>query len=227
MWPDQDGGTPATPPRPAQDVVAIDRQRPEPSSYPVHPAGAESGGCEPAGGKARDVGPVFEGALAASASTWHDGAVGLGRFANRDGETEVRRRLVHAALIAGGLLAACSAPYHVDANDMEEGTFERWGCGDHFDGCRFGGCAVKLTGDFNASTGTVEVAGTVNAALFRLVGLQRRWDWGDDDGRYPFALTLDADGTAQYYNFSIVMPDADGVHRTTPADLFKCHRLRK
>lgn len=137
-------------------------------------------------------------------------------------------RLIFAAITSAFPLAGCTAPYHVDPGDIEEGKFERWGCGDYFNGCGFGGCPVKLTADFDTRTGTVEVAGTINPTLFRIVGLERRWDWGDDgDGGYPYAFTIETDGTAQYYDFSKVMADADGVHRTKPSELFKCHRLRK
>ena len=140
----------------------------------------------------------------------------------------MRRRLIVASLMATGLLAACSASYNMDPDNVEEGTFERWGCGDHVYGCRSGGCPVKLKAYFDTGVGTVEVAGTVNATLFDVVGLERRWDWGDDgDGGSAYAIVLTADGTAQYYNFSKVMPDADGARRTKPSDFFRCHRLRK
>ena len=60
---------------------------------------------------------------------------------------------------------------------VEAGALERWGCGDYIDGCWFGGCPVKLTADFHNGIGTVEFAGTVNHAFFKIKGLERRWDW--------------------------------------------------
>ena len=145
------------------------------------------------------------------------------------------------ALTAAYLLAACSTAYHLDReqdrndikgpedrNDIEAKKLQRWGCGDYIDGCGFRGCPIKLTADPDTSSGTVEVADTVNYALYRIVGLERRWDWGyDDKGGYPYAITLGTDGTASYYDFSRVMADGDGVRRTKPADLLKCHRVRK
>lgn len=136
-------------------------------------------------------------------------------------------RLTFAAITAAFLLAGCTAPYQIDPGDIEEGEFERLGCGDYVNGCGLGECPVKLTADFDTRT-AVEVAGTINPTLFRLVGLERRWDWGDDgDGGYPYAVTIETDGTGQYYDFSTVMADADGGYRTKPSALFKRHRLRR
>ena len=107
----------------------------------------------------------------------------------------------------------------------EEGL-ERWGCGDYFDGCLFR-CPVRLTADVRSGTGSVEFAGTTEHAAFRIHGLERRWDWClGDDGSYNCAFVLSSDGRGKYYDFAREMPDADGVTRTKPSDLFKCTRQR-
>ena len=122
-------------------------------------------------------------------------------------------------------LAGCA---NVPAEDAEgAGTVERWECGDFVDGCWFGGCPVKLTTYFTPGIGSVEFAGTTNATRFQVKGLARRWDWCPlDDGRYGCAFVIDADGEGNYYDFSIVMPDADGASRTKPSQSFQCTRRR-
>ena len=94
------------------------------------------------------------------------------------------------------------------------------------EGCVFR-CPVTLTADFHDGTGTVKFAGIVEHTQFKIHGLERRWDWClDDDGRFGCAFVLSADGSGRYYNFTIVMPDPDGVPRTKPSELFKCTRRR-
>lgn len=104
---------------------------------------------------------------------------------------------------------------------------ERWACGDYFDGCGFARCPVTLTADADNGTGTVEFAGTVEAARFEIRGLQRRWDWClQDDGDYGCAFVVDTDGRGRYYDFTVAPPDPDGTARAKPSELFKCRKRR-
>ena len=115
----------------------------------------------------------------------------------------------------------------VDDAGAADGGLERWACGDFVDGCGFRPCPVVLTANVHSGTGTVEFAGVVEYAQFKIHGLERRWDWClDDDGGYGCAFVLSSDGDGAYYDFTKVMPDSDGVHRTKPSELFKCTRRR-
>ena len=61
------------------------------------------------------------------------------RFAVRLGNLpqenhHMRGRPIFVALTTACLLTGCSAPYHLDPDDIDEGTFERWVCGDFVHG---------------------------------------------------------------------------------------------
>ncbi|MCY3839628.1 MAG: hypothetical protein OXH09_13425 [Gammaproteobacteria bacterium] len=152
-----------------------------------------------------------------------------------------RERLIVAAAVGIFLLTGCSAPNHTDPGDfegnigpsdveegdVEEGRFERWGCGDRLNGCGFGGCPVELTADFDYGSGTVEFAGTESHTRFEVKGLKLRWDWClQDDGSFGCAFTIDTQGIGAYFDFTGAMPDDDGARRTKPSELFKCTRRR-
>lgn len=48
----------------------------------------------------------------------------------------------------------------------------------------------------------VKVFGERIPALYHLEGLEKRWDWGEeDDGSYRYSLVLHPDLTAAYYDF--------------------------
>ena len=65
----------------------------------------------------------------------------------------------------------------------------------------------------------VNVSGTVQRAYYRLSGLDRRWDFGEPAGTY--ALTIQTDGRAAYYDFSGEKKSAP------PSQTFRCRMTDK
>lgn len=67
--------------------------------------------------------------------------------------------------------------------------------------------------------GRVLVASTTQRASFRIAGLNRRWNFGDDESgdSYPYAFIIKPDGTGLYYDFST---SADGT--ANASDSFNC-----
>ena len=132
------------------------------------------------------------------------------------------RRLRSASFLALALVAGCASAAGMPGTDTEDhaGGIERWECGDFIYGCK-SRCPVSLMANTNPghSTGTVQFAGIVEQANFRIRGLTRRWDWcRDADDGYACAFVLSADGTGKYYDFS------GGARSARASDLFKCMR---
>ena len=67
--------------------------------------------------------------------------------------------------------------------------------------------------------GRVTVANTAHLASFRIAGLNRRWDFGDDESgdEYPYAFIIKPGGTGLYYDFS-TSPDGTA----SASDSFNC-----
>ena len=63
--------------------------------------------------------------------------------------------------------------------------------------------------------GVVSVAEMTYPALFRVVGFDRRWDFGDE---FNFAFLIEPSGSGRYYDFSSV---EDGGS-TKPSQHFNC-----
>lgn len=58
------------------------------------------------------------------------------------------------------------------------------------------------------------------SAQFKMSGLEKRWNWGiDKDDTYMYAITLGADLSASYYDFST---SKDGT--ASPKERYKCSR---
>ena len=57
--------------------------------------------------------------------------------------------------------------------------------------------------DENGISGTIRVAGTIHNTAYRVAGFNRRWDFGpSNDLTYDYALVIQPDGSAFYYDFS-------------------------
>lgn len=112
------------------------------------------------------------------------------------------------------------------ADDLSDQDAEHWGCGEPDSGCEYRDCPFRLTGSFDAGTGTVEIAGQLKVAEFKLAGLDRRWDWGWDEGKgYDYSIVMGPDGKARYFDFSRVTPNpVTGEITTTPTHRFQCVR---
>lgn len=66
---------------------------------------------------------------------------------------------------------------------------------------------------------TIEVAGVVYLANYRVTGFNRRWDFVEaTDERYDYAFIIKPGGHATYYDFSI----SDTVKSEFPTQFFFC-----
>ena len=76
---------------------------------------------------------------------------------------------------------------------------------------------ITLSANVCNGTGEVEFDGFAERTLFRIQGIERRWDWClADDFNYHCAFVISVNGTGRYYNFR----GSDG--RIKASDLFKC-----
>ena len=74
----------------------------------------------------------------------------------------------------------------------------------------------------NIGPGTVRLLGLVeHEAQFRVDGLDRRWNFGDDDGAYHFAIVIEPNGDGRYYDFS----DVPTGETTGPKQSYYCERV--
>ncbi len=96
-------------------------------------------------------------------------------------------------------------------------TIEKWRCFGVLDSRREK-VLVTLSrfkvGIQDRERGQVSVAGVTYRADFRVVGLDRRWDFGE------YAFTIRPDGDGSYYDFSDVWIWERG--KTSPSRFFSC-----
>ena len=157
----------------------------------------------------------------------------------RWGENTVGRlAALFVTLAAVLLLAGCDigdTPIALDGN--EEGspclTFsdvgfgpvrETWQCFDRFDRNQTTPlAALTRLGGISDGFGGVSVAGTTDyPAVFRITGLDRRWDFGCDEreNSYLCAFTIEPGGSGLYCDFTA---STDGTAK--PSDFFDCLTL--
>jgi len=69
--------------------------------------------------------------------------------------------------------------------------------------------------------GGIDVAGTSHSTAYRVAGVNRRWDWGNDgDDSYNYAFVIEPDGTGLYYDFSWT----EKGETTNSRQVFSCRR---
>lgn len=90
---------------------------------------------------------------------------------------------------------------------------ETWECFDHLD--LFEKTIILTLARFENLTGTVQAAGVTNAAIFSIRGLNRRWNWGEDESGYQYSIILEPDGTANYFDFT-------RADEAKPTQFFEC-----
>ena len=120
------------------------------------------------------------------------------------------------------------ATFGVQAQESSNITTEKWRCFGQLDyrlslleegGPPTGPGVVGLTrvtgeGE-DRGFGDVSVAGVTYRAHFRIIGFDRRWDFGEGT---KYAFIIKPDGSGSYYDFSGV---EDGS-KTRPSQLFNC-----
>ena len=199
--------------------LATDTGRPDApgSDTPDNPA---EDGIESGGGSVPDFEAMDGEEIAGYFQAVMDGSEPEPDF---DAMTEEEAAEYVAAMVVAAVGAALS---ETDASSDQTGEAEHWGCGDLYSGCEYRDCPVKLTGDFDAGTGTVEIAGQLKAGEFKLAGLDRRWDWSWTEGKgYDYAIVMGPDAAARYFDFSRATPDpVTGKISTTPTHHFECVR---
>ncbi|MCY3814794.1 MAG: energy transducer TonB [Gammaproteobacteria bacterium] len=136
-----------------------------------------------------------------------------GRFVcRREGSLSVWRCFV--VLVVSGVLTGF-------AQAQEESytrIVERWEC-KTFAGVLTDTGGITLTrgelDDAHVGEGEVSVAEITYRAVFRMVGLRRRWDFGED---WDYAFFVDPDGTGAYIDFSGVEPGESAA----ASEMYRC-----
>ena len=129
-------------------------------------------------------------------------------------------RMILRLVVCVTLMGACIL---VQAQESSGTTTEKWRCFDKFDFDKKT-ALVKLTrvtkdGE-KSGFGEVLVAGVTYKALFKVKGLDRRWDFGLETrtGLHSYAFLITPNGGGAYYDFSGV---EYGVE-TKPKQGFNC-----
>ena len=102
-------------------------------------------------------------------------------------------------------------------------TTEKWRCFGEFDYDKKTALVelTRVTKDGEKSGfGEVSVAGVTHKALFRVEGLNRRWDFGEEirTDLSPYSFVIFPSGGGAYYDFSGVEPGG----KTKPRQFFSC-----
>ena len=129
-------------------------------------------------------------------------------------------RMILRLVVCVALTGACIL---VQAQESSGTITEKWRCFGEFDFDKKA-ALVKLTrvtkdGE-RSGFGEVLVAGVTHKALFRVEGLNRRWDFGEElrTGSYSYSFVIFPGGGGAYYDFSAV---EYGVE-TKPKQVFRC-----
>lgn len=122
---------------------------------------------------------------------------------------------------------ACVEHRRVGALRAVTTASERWACFERFG--RDGAVPLVMLDGLlridsatpNVGPGTVRLVGLIEQeARFSIDGLNRRWNFGQDDSGYDFAIVIAPNGDGNYYDFSHVP-----VGETTSASqLYSCER---
>ena len=104
---------------------------------------------------------------------------------------------------------------------------ERWECFERF--ARDGAAPLVMldgllrmdSAILNVGPGTVRLVGLIEQeARFSIDGLNRRWNFGQDDSGYDFAIVIAPNGDGSYYDFSHV----PAGETTSASQLYSCER---
>ena len=121
------------------------------------------------------------------------------------------------SLFALSLGIAILTPCIVQGQHSGDSMKETWQCFDRYSSFS-NKVLVTLSGavrNKNFGLGEVSVAGVIYSASFRVVGFDRRWDFGDE---YAYAFIIQPDGHGMYYDFSKVKDSGS----TGPSQHFRC-----
>lgn len=102
-----------------------------------------------------------------------------------------------SALVA---LTGCESPESVFGRFDADGN-EVWRCSGSTSQVDHIVLTRHLLNDRDIGTGTVRAAGVTHRTVFRVAGVQRRWDWDLDGSAYRYSFIIDADGRALFYDF--------------------------
>ncbi len=150
------------------------------------------------------------------------GASGANATGNPDeggGCEAVKKRFL--TLVAFTVLATSGA----QAQQSRDIAIEKWRCFDIFDYSEEEVLVTlsRVTGDGqDREHGEVLVAGVTYRADFRVVGLDRRWNWGEETSlfqqSFAYSFIIRPNGDGLYYDFS----DVEIGGETSPSQTFTC-----
>ena len=106
----------------------------------------------------------------------------------------------------------------VQAQESDGITTEKWRCFDPLDFSKETvlGVLSRVTGGSKAlGTGEVSVAGMTYKASFKIIGFDRRWDFGE---KLEYSFFIEPEGTGLYYDFS----DVKDGGKTRQSQTYSC-----
>jgi hypothetical protein len=102
-------------------------------------------------------------------------------------------------------------------DEMVDYTSARWECGDWLGTYNMEKLILTIQLG-NEDYGTVTFDGNTISTMFQLKGLDRRWDWMDQEEQdYHYAIILTPDNLARYYDFS-------GEESTQSSQTWMCYK---
>lgn len=128
------------------------------------------------------------------------------------------------ALAVVALFAGCDPSATVAVSDGDDPGRETWQCFERRGRSRRAPLVTlrRSTGVFIDWSAEVAVAGAKHPAVFKMEGLNRRWNFGlTMNLDLPYAVIIKPDGTGLYYDFT---PSTDG--RAEASDFFDCRLAR-
>lgn len=128
-------------------------------------------------------------------------------------------------MVSGLVVFLAAQAFSQDAQErirIVDHSKEWWRCYDVSDYSQeknlvklFGLIATTKEGE-SISNASVEFAGIRHSAVFKVIGLNRRWDFVLEEGFYTYAFEIIPNGTGSYYDFT----GQEG--KVEPSQVFKC-----
>ena len=116
------------------------------------------------------------------------------------------------------IVLALSSAVGIHAQEGSGNTTEKWRCfasSDYLEKTVLVNLTRVTVDGKVQGFGKVSVAGVDHAALFRVVGFERRWDFGKE---FNFSFVISPDGRGLYYDFTSV----EEGETTQPRQFYRC-----
>ena len=110
----------------------------------------------------------------------------------------------------------------ISASAIADNTKETWEC-KAFAG-QWSDILVVAKSNKDSVLGSIEIAGTIHKATFKVVGLDREWGFGDaPNSKIDYVFKISPNGTAHYFDLA----GAKGKEYTESSMTFKCRQKKQ